>query len=141
MWAGVRILHLPLMDTKRKGDTAELLALYRAVQHGYIPLLPFGDRAPYDFAVDSDGTLIKLQVKSAIKRQDGSIYGRLRQTRPKGNTYECRRIDLTLIDYVVYVDLETDKSWVIPTYALEDYKTEITLNNSNTERWLERWLL
>ncbi len=53
------------MNTKLKGDIAEQAAILHAMKRGWGVLKPVGDRLPYDLVFDVDGTLIKIQVKSA----------------------------------------------------------------------------
>ncbi|MBU1006833.1 MAG: hypothetical protein KKH08_04490 [Candidatus Omnitrophica bacterium] len=62
------------MDTKLKADIAESAVTTELLKRGFNVLKPFGDRLPYDLAVDLDGRLIKIQVKiSRIQRALGFI--------------------------------------------------------------------
>ncbi len=58
------------MDTKLKADIAESSAITALLKRGFNVLKPVGDRLPYDLAVDINGKLIKLQVKSAWSRNN-----------------------------------------------------------------------
>ena len=53
------------MDTKLRGDLAEQVAIFHALQQGWGVLRPVGDRLSYDLVFDIDGILIKIQVKCA----------------------------------------------------------------------------
>ncbi len=53
------------MITKQKGDIAEQASILRLLELGWGVSKPIGDRLPYDLIADVNGTLIKLQVKSA----------------------------------------------------------------------------
>lgn len=53
------------MDTKLKADIAESAVILKLLQKGFNVLKPLGDRLAYDLAVDLDGRLIRIQVKSA----------------------------------------------------------------------------
>ena len=53
------------MNTKHKGDIAEQAAILHALKRGWHPLIPIGDRLSYDLVFDVEGTLVKIQVKSA----------------------------------------------------------------------------
>ena len=53
------------MDTKLKADIAESAVITELLSRGHKVLRPVGDRLPYDLAVDDDGQLIRIQVKSA----------------------------------------------------------------------------
>ena len=53
------------MSTKLKGDIAEQAAILRLLEQGFGVSKPVGDRLPYDLIADINGSLAKLQVKSA----------------------------------------------------------------------------
>jgi hypothetical protein len=53
------------MNSKQKGDVAIANAIRYYVTNHYEVCLPLGDKKPYDFIVDKDGILKKVQVKYA----------------------------------------------------------------------------
>jgi hypothetical protein len=53
------------MNTKLKGDIAEQAAILHAMKRGWGVLKPIGDRLPYDLVFDVEGSLVRVQVKSA----------------------------------------------------------------------------
>ena len=53
------------MNTKLTGDIAEQATVLQGLLHGWGVLKPVGDRLAYDLVFDVDGTLLKVQVKSA----------------------------------------------------------------------------
>ncbi len=53
------------MDTKTKGDIAEQAVILAALRRGWAVLTPIGDRLPYDLVFDVQGSLVRIQVKSA----------------------------------------------------------------------------
>jgi hypothetical protein len=53
------------MNTKQIGDIAEQAAVLQALKRGWGVLQPIGDRLPYDLVFDVEGSLVKIQVKSA----------------------------------------------------------------------------
>ena len=53
------------MDTKLKADIAESAVITELLKRGFKVLKPIGDRLPYDLAMDVNGKLIRIQVKSA----------------------------------------------------------------------------
>ena len=61
------------MDTKLKSDIAESAVVTELLKRGFRVLKPIGDRLPYDLAVDINGELLKLQVKSAWFRKGAYI--------------------------------------------------------------------
>ena len=54
------------MDTKLKADIAESATVTELLRRGFNVLLPFGDRLPYDIAVDYGDKLIKIQVEKRL---------------------------------------------------------------------------
>ncbi len=52
------------MDTKLKADIAESAVITELLKRGFKVLRPVGDRLPYDLAIDIEGRLIKIHVKS-----------------------------------------------------------------------------
>src|SRR5262249_6354538 len=59
---------------KLKGDVAEQSAILRALKRGWGVLKPVGDRLPYDLVFDVDGSLVKIQVKSAWYDSRDNVY-------------------------------------------------------------------
>lgn len=53
------------MSTKATGDISESMVVTELLKHHYNALIPVGDRLPYDIAVDVNGRLIRIQVKTA----------------------------------------------------------------------------
>lgn len=60
-------------NTKDIGILSELKVITELVEMGFIVSQPYGDNAPYDFIVDTGDKLLKVQVKTAIEQEDGSI--------------------------------------------------------------------
>lgn len=57
------------MRTIDKGNISEAIVLAKFVQHGYVVLIPWGGIERYDFAVDINGLIKKVQVKTARLRE------------------------------------------------------------------------
>ena len=64
---GMNIKH-----NKQRGEWAEMRFMTRATEHGLKVTKPWGDSLPYDFAVESDGTFVRVQVKSTTYKKDGA---------------------------------------------------------------------
>ncbi|HIK10435.1 MAG TPA: endonuclease [Oscillatoriaceae cyanobacterium M33_DOE_052] len=62
------------MNTKLKGDIAEQATILEGLRRGWGVLRPVGDRLAYDLVFDVNGTLIKVQVKSAWYSQSSGNY-------------------------------------------------------------------
>jgi hypothetical protein len=60
------------MNSSTKGNITEAVVIQKLLQLGHIPLIPFGDGAPYDLAYEASGTLVRVQCKTA-RLKDGVI--------------------------------------------------------------------
>lgn len=65
------------MKPKDRGDVSEARVLARFVAAGETALLPWGDNRRYDIALDRDGELVRVQVKTA-RMVDGVLVADLR---------------------------------------------------------------
>ena len=54
-----------MLNTKQRGNITEVECMLGFLKLGYNVLTPYGDCERYDFVVDIDGHLYKIQVKSA----------------------------------------------------------------------------
>jgi hypothetical protein len=59
------------LGTKRMGELAELVFMYRAASYGIGVAKPYGDSHPYDFLVQHGRRLLRIQVKSCYSTQRG----------------------------------------------------------------------
>jgi hypothetical protein len=60
-----------MLNCKQKGNLTELQCLAAFTELGYIISIPYGDCARYDFIVDINNTLYKVQCKTSSKREEG----------------------------------------------------------------------
>jgi hypothetical protein len=51
-------------DRKHQGEVTELAFMHKAAALGFVVTKPWGDNTRYDFIVDSDGHLTRVQVRS-----------------------------------------------------------------------------
>ena len=133
------------MDTKLKADIAESAVVTALLKKGFRVLKPVGDRLPYDLAIDVNGRLIRIQVKSAW-HYNGSYTVDTRRT--KTNRRYMRRAYYGESDFdfaIVYID-RLNVFYVIPLSAFSTYKSGITLvENAKRQRkprsamYRERW--
>lgn len=54
-----------MLNTKQKGNLTELKCLTKFVELGYSVSIPYGENSRYDFILDYNGELLKIQVKTA----------------------------------------------------------------------------
>ncbi len=62
------------MKSKEKGDIALGQAIAYYSKKGYEILLPIGDKKKYDFVIDIDGKLFKVQVKYTSFKEDSGNF-------------------------------------------------------------------
>ena len=92
--------------TKLKGDIAEQAVTLKALKQGWEVLKPIGDRLPYDLVLDVNGSLIKIQVKSAWFDQRKENYV-VDNRRTKTNRRVMRRSQYCENDFdfaVIYIE-------------------------------------
>lgn len=58
------------MTSKHKGNLTELQCLAAFVEQGCTVSIPYGDNSRYDFIVDIDRRLYKIQVKTSSLKKD-----------------------------------------------------------------------
>jgi hypothetical protein len=63
---GMKIKH-----AKRRGEWAELCFMARAAEHVLCISKPWGETSHYDFAVETGGKLLRVQVKSTFSHRKG----------------------------------------------------------------------
>jgi hypothetical protein len=98
----------PIETYKLQGELVELRFLARAAELGLRVSKPYGDSAPYDFLVESGGTVYKVQVKST------------RHHTARSRAYMCgtnrqgRRYSRTEVDFVAAYVVAEDAWYIIP---------------------------
>ncbi len=116
------------MDTKLKGDIAEQAAVIHALRRGWGVLKPIGDRLPYDLVFDRQGTLVRVQVKSAwLDKKNGNYVVDNRRTKTNRrimirDTYKATDFDFALA-YIADLNL----FYIFPTDVFINYGSEIHL--------------
>ena len=134
-----------IMDTKLKADIAESAVVTALLKRGFRVLKPIGDRLPYDLALDVNGELLRLQVKSAWY-YNGSYTVDTRRTKTNRRFMVRSRYDENDFDFaIVYIErLET--FYVIPISKFSTYKSGISLVETKKRQrkpksaiYKERW--
>ncbi|MBI3591132.1 MAG: endonuclease [Candidatus Melainabacteria bacterium] len=133
------------MDTKLKADIAESSAITALLKRGLNVLKPVGDRLPYDLAVDINGNLIKLQVKSAWSR-NGVYIVDSRRTKTNRHLMLRQRYSNKDFDFALLYIEDLDLFFIMPVNVFNSYKSEITLivgketqRNPKSSKYLENW--
>ena len=121
------------MDTKLKADIAEYAVIARLLKLGLKVLRPVGDRLPYDLAVDLDGKLIRLQVKSAWK-QNGAHIVDSRRTKTNRRRMVRSRYQESDFDFAIMYIQELDVCYVMPCKEFNQFKSGISLVEDKTRQ-------
>jgi len=125
-----------LRHAKARGEWAELCFMARAAQLGLRVTKPWGDSAPYDFAVEHNGHFLRVQVKCTLFRRGRSYKCHLDSN---GHAYTPEQIDF-IAAYVI----PTDTWYVLPIAALAG-RPDILLTPHNERskyaKYREAWCL
>jgi hypothetical protein len=78
-----------MANTPRQGEKSELAVASELIMQGYGVSFPFGHNHQYDLIVDKEGTLYKIQVKTA-KNEGGNRY----YIPADANHYEKKYVDI-----------------------------------------------
>lgn len=133
------------MDTKLKADIAEAAVVTALLKRGFNVLKPVGDRLAYDLAVDHNGKLLRIQVKSAWS-YNGSFTVDTRRTKTNRRQMLRSRYDENDFDFaIVYID-SLNVFYVMPVSTFTGYKSGISLVESEKRQrkpqsaeYRERW--
>jgi hypothetical protein len=112
---------MPSLDSKRRGDLAELAFLLKATQLGLIVCKPYGDGLPLDFIVLGGARLSRVQVKSIHRLTPArGHYHVTTKRRRAGRTRPYSRRDVDVL--AVYIQPE-DTWYLLPPRAFRNRQT------------------
>jgi len=113
------------MNSKEKGDTAEIKVLLYLKEKGHSVCIPFGDNNRYDLVFEEDKNFKKVQVKY-VSLKNGCIVVPLSTTTRRAG--KCRKLKYTNIeiDYFFVYCPQTEKIYSIPLEYLK-LRNELTL--------------
>jgi PD-(D/E)XK endonuclease len=129
-----------------RGAWVEMLFMAAASFHGYRVLKPWGEVLPYDVAIEMEGRLLRIQVKSTShKAGAGYLCEFTHCSGGRVRSYSAGELDVC-VGYVV-----PEKTWyIIPAHRVTGRKgrSAITLcqfegvrNRPRYERYREAWEL
>ncbi len=135
------------MDTKLKADIAESAVLTELLRRGFRVLKPTGDRLPYDLALDLNGRLLRIQVKSAWFNRKTKSYGvDVRRTKTNRRHMLRDRYDKDDFDFaILYLD-SSHVFYIMPVSVFSSYSSTISLIETEKRQrkpksveYRERW--
>ena len=116
------------MDTKMKGDIAEIEVQLKALKLGWDVLTPVGDRLPYDLVIVINGKFVKIQVKSAwFSEKDGVYLIDVRRTKTNRRVMKREKYSDDDFDFAVIFISDLNIFYVLPVNEFNSYAGSITL--------------
>lgn len=128
---------LNIKHHKKRGEWAEMRFLARVSELGLTVTRPWGDSAPYDIIVESQGCWLRVQVKST--------------THPRGNSYACplhggsSYYTTDDFDFVAAYVIPLNLWYIIPVEVAITGKDKLHINPGSSknpyEQYREAWHL
>ena len=135
------------MDTKLKADIAESAVVTELLRRGFKVLKPIGDRLPYDLALDLDGRILRVQVKSAWPVHNKGYYAvDVRRTKTNRRVMKRERYSQQDFDLAILYINEGPVFYVMPAAVFNSYASTISLVEAKKRQrkprsfqYRERW--
>jgi len=103
------------LQTKHRGEWAEMQFLARASQHGLIVSKPWGESARYDFLVDFRGSVNRVQVKScSVPMANGRYKFQLGKRTLKNDEWWLKQYSKQQIDFFALYIPPEDLWYIVP---------------------------
>lgn len=117
------------MDTKQKGDIAEMEVQLKALKFGWEVLTPVGDRLPYDLVIVVNNKFIKIQVKSAwFNERANTYYVDVRRTKTNRKIMKREKYSNNDFDFAIIYIEDLNVFYVMPVDKFNSYAGNVTLN-------------
>ncbi|MBI4343681.1 MAG: endonuclease [Candidatus Omnitrophica bacterium] len=135
------------MDTKLTADVAESAVVTELLKRGFRVLQPVGDRLPYDLAVECDGRLLRIQVKSAwYERSKGLYTVDVRRTKTNRRLMVRAQYAKDDFDFAILYLADRHVFYVMPVVVFISYGSGISLVETEKRQrqprsaaYRERW--
>ncbi len=111
------------MNTKDTGDRSVAIILAKLIEYGYFVLIPFGDNRRYDLAVDLGGKFIRIQCKTAWKKDDCIIFSTRSVCYGRGGKWVTKEYTKDDIDVFMVYSPDLGRIFITPV----ETKTEMKL--------------
>jgi hypothetical protein len=110
-----------IKDGKMRGQWAELRFMARASEQGLCVSKPWGDTSPYDFIIEHQGKLLRVQVKS-------TTYSNFRSYIVHLHGANHRRYTSDNIDFVAAYIIPKDIWFIFPIAAIMRVHSSMVLS-------------
>lgn len=91
-----------MLNSKQKGNVTEMECMLAFLKLGYNVLTPYGDCERYDFVVDINGKLFKIQAKTSVSNEDeGYIQFKCANKTTRNGEFVRHRYTKEEIDYFI----------------------------------------
>ena len=135
------------MDTKLKADIAESAVTTELLKRGFRVLHPVGDRLAYDLAVDLNGRLLRIKVKSAWFNAKTKYFAvDVRITKTNRRHMLRKRYTADDFDFAIIYLAELGVFYVMPVNVFYSYGSSITFietgkrqRKPKSAKYRERW--
>lgn len=101
-----------MLDSKQKGNLTELQCLAAFTKLGYIVSVPYGDCARYDFIVDINNHLYRVQCKTSSKEEEGVYKFSCRSTAANYSRAATRSYTEEEIDF--FATIINEQCYIVP---------------------------
>ncbi len=115
------------VNTKERGDIAVGFAISHFISRGYEVCLPIGNKRDYDFVIEKNGLLEKVQVKFAGLYKDGQCKVGLRITGGNQSFGYSKKYKDDAFDLLFVFTQKGDK-YVIPWKDVT-FRNELTVDH------------
>lgn len=103
-----------MLNSKQKGNLTELQCLAAFTKLGYTVSIPYGDCARYDFIVDINKHLYRIQCKTSSLKEDGVYMFSCRSTASNYSRTASRSYSVDEIDF--FATIINEQCYLIPIH-------------------------
>jgi hypothetical protein len=113
-----------MQNSKARGDETEAKIITQLLTEGYSVSIPFGDNDKYDLVVDDEGTLYRVQCKTAWQNKRETIRFNTHSQTTKNGAY-CEHTYSETIDAFCVRYPENEQLYWIPVSDATTQKMEL----------------
>ena len=131
------LTHATKLDSKHRGELAELAFMRKAASLGFAVAKPWGDSDRYDVVLRFVNTFWRVQIKSVLDKSPSRDHYRVQTRDSRRHSYSPKDIDF-LVAYIFAEDLW----YVLPAQIVENKKSVCLspgYKRSSVEKYREAW--